>query len=78
MAKPVNTVVATESTAAVRGKRAADPVRAPSTEPAGSDGLDGLDGLAGGSDGDLVAANGSAAEDTVASEDALVSEDTVV
>jgi RNA polymerase sigma-70 factor (sigma-E family) len=72
VAKPVNTVVATESTASVRGKRAADPVRAPSTEPSGPDGPDG------GSDGDLAAANGSAAEDALASEDALVSEDTLV
>jgi RNA polymerase sigma-70 factor (sigma-E family) len=71
----VNTVVATESTADVCGGRAADPVRAPSAGPAGPA-------------GDLVAANGSAAdaaaaedalvsEDALASEDALVSEDTV-
>jgi RNA polymerase sigma-70 factor (sigma-E family) len=70
----VNTVVATESTASVRGGGAADPVRASSN---------GSDGPADAPGRDLVAANGSAAdaaaasEDTlVVSEDALASEDT--
>ena len=62
----MNTVVATESTADVRGNRAADPVRAPSGGPAGP---------ARAPTGDLVAANGSAA-DAAASEDALASLDT--
>jgi RNA polymerase sigma-70 factor (sigma-E family) len=60
--KRVNTVVATESTADVRGDRAADQVRAPSAGPAGAPA------------GDLVAPNGSAA-DAAASEDALASSD---
>jgi RNA polymerase sigma-70 factor (sigma-E family) len=83
VAKPVNTVVATESTAPVRDGDAADQFRAPTTESAGLSGLP---------DRDLVAANGSAAngsaangsaadvaldssEDTLASEDSLVTED---
>jgi RNA polymerase sigma-70 factor (sigma-E family) len=62
----VNTVVATEPTADVRGSRAADPVRAPSAGPA--------DAPADAPTGDLVAADGSAA-DAGAAEDALASED---
>ena len=65
----MNTVVATESTADVRGGRAADRVRGPSAGPAGAP------------TGDLVAANGStadaaAAEDALVSEEALASKDT--
>jgi RNA polymerase sigma-70 factor (sigma-E family) len=68
VAKPVNTVVATESTADVRDSRAADGVRAPSAGPAGP--AEPADAPT----VDLVAADGSAA-DAGATEDALASED---